>query len=67
MGPPITLYYHIVIEVGYGEMTGLVKMEERKRDEVRQRTGYQKFLKSCEQAEKGGCGSTLVASTSGAV
>ncbi|KAI5983904.1 hypothetical protein EDD15DRAFT_2151267, partial [Pisolithus albus] len=25
-----------------------------KRDEVRQRTGYQKFLGSCEQAEKDG-------------
>ncbi|KAI6019327.1 heterokaryon incompatibility protein-domain-containing protein, partial [Pisolithus microcarpus] len=42
------------VEVGYKEMTGLMKMEERKRDEVRQRAGYQKIIKSCEQAKKDG-------------
>ncbi|KAI6000061.1 heterokaryon incompatibility protein-domain-containing protein [Pisolithus albus] len=41
-------------EVGYEEMTGLMKMEERKRDEVRQRAGYRKIIKSCEQAKKDG-------------
>ncbi|KAI6135431.1 hypothetical protein EV401DRAFT_534262 [Pisolithus croceorrhizus] len=41
-------------EVGYEEMTGLMKMEEGKRDEVRQRCGYQKIIKSCEQATKDG-------------
>ncbi|KAI5984907.1 heterokaryon incompatibility protein-domain-containing protein [Pisolithus orientalis] len=41
-------------EVGYEEMTGLMKMEERKRDAVRQRNGYQKIIKSCEQASKDG-------------
>ncbi|KAI6143529.1 hypothetical protein EDD17DRAFT_208500 [Pisolithus thermaeus] len=39
-------------EVGYEEMTGLMKMEEGKRDEVRQRYGYQKIIKSCEQVTK---------------
>ncbi|KIK19962.1 hypothetical protein PISMIDRAFT_13318 [Pisolithus microcarpus 441] len=42
------------VEVGYEEMTGLMKMEERKRDEVRRRAGYQKIIKSCEQARKDG-------------
>ncbi|KAI6019370.1 hypothetical protein PISMIDRAFT_52523, partial [Pisolithus microcarpus 441] len=42
------------VEVGYEEMSGLMKMEERKRDEVRQRAGYQKIMKSCEQAKKDG-------------
>ncbi|KAI5985040.1 heterokaryon incompatibility protein-domain-containing protein [Pisolithus albus] len=42
------------VEVVYEEMTGLMKMEERKRDEVRQRAGYQKIIKSCEQAKKDG-------------
>ncbi|KAI5984913.1 heterokaryon incompatibility protein-domain-containing protein [Pisolithus orientalis] len=41
-------------EVGYKEMTGLMKMEERKRDVVRQRNGYQKIIKSCEWASKDG-------------
>ncbi|KAI6159001.1 heterokaryon incompatibility protein-domain-containing protein [Pisolithus thermaeus] len=41
-------------EVGYEEMTGLMKMEGRKRDEVRQRAGYQKIIESCKQAKKGG-------------
>ncbi|KAI6142929.1 heterokaryon incompatibility protein-domain-containing protein [Pisolithus tinctorius] len=42
------------IEVDYEEMTGLMKMEGWKRDEVRQRDGYQKIIKSCEQAMKDG-------------
>ncbi|KAI6019468.1 heterokaryon incompatibility protein-domain-containing protein, partial [Pisolithus microcarpus] len=41
-------------EVGYEEMVGLMKMEERKRDEVRQRSGYQKIIESCKQAMKDG-------------
>ncbi|KAI5987986.1 heterokaryon incompatibility protein-domain-containing protein [Pisolithus orientalis] len=41
-------------EVGYKEMTGLIKMEEQKKDKVRKRDGYQKIIKSCEQAEKDG-------------
>ncbi|KIK22877.1 hypothetical protein PISMIDRAFT_101532, partial [Pisolithus microcarpus 441] len=41
-------------EVGYEEMVGLMKMEERKRDEVRQRSGYQKITESCKQAMKDG-------------
>ncbi|KAI6143091.1 heterokaryon incompatibility protein-domain-containing protein [Pisolithus tinctorius] len=41
-------------EVGYKEMIGLMKMEERKRDEVKRRDGYQKIIKSCEQAAKDG-------------
>ncbi|KAI6042336.1 heterokaryon incompatibility protein-domain-containing protein [Pisolithus marmoratus] len=41
-------------EVSYEEMTGLMKMEERKRDEVRERGGYHKIIKSCEQAMKDG-------------
>ncbi|KAI6104904.1 heterokaryon incompatibility protein-domain-containing protein, partial [Pisolithus croceorrhizus] len=42
------------VEVGYKEMIGLMKMEERKRDEVRKRTGYQKIIESCKQAGKDG-------------
>ncbi|KAI5987984.1 heterokaryon incompatibility protein-domain-containing protein [Pisolithus orientalis] len=41
-------------EAGYKEMVGLMKMEERKRDEVRRRDGYQKIIKSCEQATNDG-------------
>ncbi|KAI6134356.1 heterokaryon incompatibility protein-domain-containing protein [Pisolithus croceorrhizus] len=41
-------------EVGYEEMVGLMKMEERKRDEIRQRSGYQKIIESCKQAAKDG-------------
>ncbi|KAI6137882.1 heterokaryon incompatibility protein-domain-containing protein [Pisolithus tinctorius] len=41
-------------EVSYEEMTGLMKMEKGEREEVRQRTGYQKIIKSCEQARKDG-------------
>ncbi|KAI6148138.1 heterokaryon incompatibility protein-domain-containing protein [Pisolithus tinctorius] len=42
------------VEVTYKEMTGLTKMEEWKRDEVRKRYGYQKIIKSCQQAMKDG-------------
>ncbi|KAI5984766.1 heterokaryon incompatibility protein-domain-containing protein [Pisolithus marmoratus] len=42
------------VEVTYKEMSGLMKMEERKRGEVRKRYGYQKIIKSCEQAMKDG-------------
>ncbi|KAI6012665.1 heterokaryon incompatibility protein-domain-containing protein, partial [Pisolithus orientalis] len=41
-------------EVNYDEMTELMKMEEQERDEVRQRGGYQKIIKSCEQAMRDG-------------
>ncbi|KAI6158981.1 heterokaryon incompatibility protein-domain-containing protein [Pisolithus thermaeus] len=41
-------------EVDYKEMTRLMKMEERKRNEVRQRSGYQKIIESCKQAMKDG-------------
>ncbi|KAI5988502.1 heterokaryon incompatibility protein-domain-containing protein, partial [Pisolithus marmoratus] len=41
-------------EVTYKEMMGLMKMETRKRDEVRKRYGYQKIINSCEQAMKDG-------------
>ncbi|KAI6000077.1 heterokaryon incompatibility protein-domain-containing protein [Pisolithus albus] len=48
------LSHRWIVEVGYEEMTGLMKMEERRRDEVRRRAGYQKIIKSCEQAKKDG-------------
>ncbi|KAI6118511.1 heterokaryon incompatibility protein-domain-containing protein, partial [Pisolithus croceorrhizus] len=41
-------------EVDYEEMIGLMKMEEEEREEVKQRHGYQKIIKSCEQAVKYG-------------
>ncbi|KAI6044899.1 heterokaryon incompatibility protein-domain-containing protein [Pisolithus marmoratus] len=41
-------------EVSYDEVTGLEEMEEKKKDEVRHRDGYQKILKACEQASKDG-------------
>ncbi|KAI6107013.1 heterokaryon incompatibility protein-domain-containing protein [Pisolithus croceorrhizus] len=41
-------------EVGYEEMTGLMKMEGRNKGEVTQRDGYQKIIKSCEQAARDG-------------
>ncbi|KAI6150127.1 heterokaryon incompatibility protein-domain-containing protein [Pisolithus thermaeus] len=41
-------------EVSYEEMIGVMKMEEEEREEVRQRHGYQKIIKSCEQAKKDG-------------
>ncbi|KAI5993221.1 heterokaryon incompatibility protein-domain-containing protein [Pisolithus albus] len=43
-------------EVDYDEMTGLMKMDEQDRNEVRQRNGYQKIIKSCERAKKDGYG-----------
>ncbi|KAI6137285.1 heterokaryon incompatibility protein-domain-containing protein [Pisolithus sp. B1] len=39
-------------EVTYKEMIGLTKMDERKKVEVRKRSGYQKIIKCCEQAMK---------------
>ncbi|KAI6142965.1 heterokaryon incompatibility protein-domain-containing protein [Pisolithus tinctorius] len=42
------------VEVGYEEMTGLMRMGEEDRKEVRERYGYQKIIKSCEQAKKDG-------------
>ncbi|KAI6001702.1 heterokaryon incompatibility protein-domain-containing protein, partial [Pisolithus marmoratus] len=41
-------------EVSYKEMIGLMKMVEEEKEEVRQRDGYQKIIKSCEQAMKDG-------------
>ncbi|KIK15090.1 hypothetical protein PISMIDRAFT_115816, partial [Pisolithus microcarpus 441] len=41
-------------EVSYEEMIGLTKMEEEDREEIKQRHGYQKIIKSCEQARKDG-------------
>ncbi|KAI6135427.1 heterokaryon incompatibility protein-domain-containing protein, partial [Pisolithus croceorrhizus] len=41
-------------EVTYKEMTGLMKMEERRRNEIRKRTGYQKIIESCKQAKQDG-------------
>ncbi|KAI6016526.1 heterokaryon incompatibility protein-domain-containing protein [Pisolithus marmoratus] len=41
-------------EVDYDEMTGLMKMDEQDRNEVRGRDGYQKIIGSCKQAEKDG-------------
>ncbi|KAI6038891.1 heterokaryon incompatibility protein-domain-containing protein, partial [Pisolithus marmoratus] len=41
-------------EVTFKEMIGLMKMETRKKDEVRKCYGYQKIIKSCEQALKDG-------------
>ncbi|KAI6106013.1 heterokaryon incompatibility protein-domain-containing protein, partial [Pisolithus croceorrhizus] len=41
-------------EVSYQEMAQLLQMTERKRDEVRQRDGYQKIIISCKQAVKEG-------------
>ncbi|KAI6107097.1 heterokaryon incompatibility protein-domain-containing protein [Pisolithus croceorrhizus] len=42
------------IEVTYDEMTGLTAMKPRKRNDVRERDGYQKIIKSCERAKKDG-------------
>ncbi|KAI5995240.1 heterokaryon incompatibility protein-domain-containing protein, partial [Pisolithus marmoratus] len=41
-------------EVTYEEMIGFMTMEERKRDEVRNRYGYEKIIKGCEQAKEDG-------------
>ncbi|KAI6042429.1 heterokaryon incompatibility protein-domain-containing protein [Pisolithus marmoratus] len=42
-------------KVSYEEMVGLMKMEEQEREEVMHRDGYQKIIKSCEQAMKDNC------------
>ncbi|KAI5984779.1 heterokaryon incompatibility protein-domain-containing protein, partial [Pisolithus marmoratus] len=42
------------LEVTYEEMIGLMTLEDRKRNEVWNRYGYQKIIKSCEQAKKDG-------------
>ncbi|KAI6160214.1 heterokaryon incompatibility protein-domain-containing protein [Pisolithus thermaeus] len=41
-------------EVNYDEMTGLIKTNEYYGNEVRQRTGYKKIIKSCKQAVQDG-------------
>ena len=41
-------------EVKYDEIVELAKMNKERRDEIRQRAGYQKILDSCEQAKKDG-------------
>ncbi|KAI5985761.1 heterokaryon incompatibility protein-domain-containing protein, partial [Pisolithus albus] len=41
-------------EVTYDEMIGLTAMKPRKRGDVRERDGYQKIIKCCEQAKKDG-------------
>ncbi|KAI6028175.1 heterokaryon incompatibility protein-domain-containing protein [Pisolithus marmoratus] len=41
-------------EVSYDEMTRLAAMDERRRNKVRERDGYQKIIRSCEQAMKDG-------------
>ncbi|KIK16414.1 hypothetical protein PISMIDRAFT_59462, partial [Pisolithus microcarpus 441] len=41
-------------EINYEEMIGLTKMKRKERKEVKRRYGYQKIVKSCEQAAKDG-------------
>ena len=41
-------------EVGYEEMVELANMDTEKQDEIRNRDGYQKILRSCKQAERDG-------------
>ncbi|KAI6107080.1 hypothetical protein EDD16DRAFT_1489283 [Pisolithus croceorrhizus] len=41
-------------EVTYDGMTGLAAMKPQKRDGSMERDGYQKIIKSCEQAKRGG-------------
>ena len=41
-------------EVGYDEIVELAKMDKKKRDEIRQRDGYQKIVDGCKRAEKDG-------------
>lgn len=43
-------------EATYDGMTGLTTMKPCKRDDGRERDGYQKIIKSCEQAKKDGYG-----------
>ncbi|KAL4069912.1 heterokaryon incompatibility protein-domain-containing protein [Scleroderma yunnanense] len=42
------------MEVNYDEVVALTKMERAEQDEVRQCDGYQKILRSCEQAKRDG-------------
>ena len=42
-------------EVDYAEIVKLAKKPAEERDEIRQRDGYRKILRSCEQAQKDGC------------
>ncbi|KAI6038682.1 hypothetical protein EDC04DRAFT_2896023 [Pisolithus marmoratus] len=42
------------VEVTYEEMIGLMTLEDRKKDEVWSRYGYQKIIKSCKQAKEDG-------------
>lgn len=67
MGPPVTLCYHIVVEVGYEEMTGLMRMEERKRGSAPVTRNFSRAASNLRRMATGGCGSTIVPSTSGAV
>ena len=46
----------IAQEVDYDEMVELAKMAVEERDEIRQRAGYRKILKTCEQAQRDGYG-----------
>ena len=46
----------IAQEVDYDEVVDLAKMRREERDEIRQRAGYLKILKTCEQAQKDGYG-----------
>ena len=41
-------------EAEYNEIVELAKMDEEKRDEIRQRNGYRKILDSCKQGKKDG-------------
>ncbi|KIM59684.1 hypothetical protein SCLCIDRAFT_61840, partial [Scleroderma citrinum Foug A] len=41
-------------EVGYNEIVELAEMDKEKRDEIRQRDGYQKILDSCKQSKRDG-------------
>ena len=41
-------------EVDYNEVVELAKMDEEDRNEIRQRVGYRKVLRSCEQAKEDG-------------
>lgn len=43
-------------EVSYEEVTGLMKMDEGDREEVRHRDGYKKIIRSCQQAMRDGHG-----------
>ncbi|KIK20347.1 hypothetical protein PISMIDRAFT_59205, partial [Pisolithus microcarpus 441] len=41
-------------EVNYDEMTGLMSIDENHRNDLKQRAGYEKILKSCKQAQQDG-------------